>query len=57
MKILRALMILVMVVLMTRLYVIKKVFKNLETEGILGIELRANLAKGEISVVLGDIMI
>jgi hypothetical protein len=50
MKILRALMILVMVV-------IKKVFKNLETEGILGIELRANLAKGEISVVLGDIMI
>ena len=34
-----------------------KVFGSLETEGILGIELGVNSAKGEICVVLGDIMI
>jgi hypothetical protein len=35
----------------------RKVFSSLETEGILGIELGANSTKGEISVVLGDMMI
>jgi hypothetical protein len=33
------------------------VFSILETEGILGIELGANLAKGKISIVLGDMLI
>jgi hypothetical protein len=46
-----------MVVLRTRPLAIGQVFGSLETEGILGIELGANSAKGEISVVLGDMMI
>ena len=58
MRILRMpLMILVMVVLRMRPWAIRKVFGSLETEGILGIELGANLAKGKISVVLGDMLI
>jgi hypothetical protein len=32
-------------------------FGSLKTEGIMGIELRANSAKGKISVVLGDMLI
>ena len=36
---------------------IRKVFGSLETEGIMGIELGANSAKGKISVVLGDMLI
>ena len=36
---------------------IGKVFDSLETEGIMGIELKANSAKAKISVVLGDMLI
>jgi hypothetical protein len=53
----RTLMILVMVVLRMWPRAIGKVFGSLETEGILGIELGANSAKGKISVVLGDMLI
>jgi len=49
----RMLMILVMVVLRTRPQAIRKVFDSLETEGILGIELGVNSAKGKIYIVLG----
>jgi nitrate reductase NapAB chaperone NapD len=47
------LMILVMVVLRTRPQAIRKVFDSLETEGILGIEIGVNSAKGKIYIVLG----
>jgi hypothetical protein len=50
-------MILVMVVLRTRPEAIGKVFNSLETKEILGKELGANSAKGEISIMLGDMMI
>jgi hypothetical protein len=50
-------MILVMVVLRMRLLAIGKVFDILETEGIMGIELGANSAKGKIFVVLRDMLI
>jgi hypothetical protein len=50
-------MILVMVVLTTRPKAIREVFGSLETEGILGLELGANSAKGEISIVFGNMMI
>jgi hypothetical protein len=53
----RPLMILVMVVLRMRPCAIRKVFSSLETEGILGIELGANSAKGKISVMLRDMLI
>jgi hypothetical protein len=49
----RTLMILVMVVLRMRPWAIGKVFGSLEIEGILGIELGANSARGNISIVLG----
>jgi hypothetical protein len=58
MRILRMpLMILVMVVLRMRPWAIGKVFGSLEIEGILGIELGVNSAKGKIFVVLGDMQI
>ena len=50
-------MILVMVVLRMRPWAIGKFFGSLETKGILGIELGANSAKGEISAVLGYMLI
>ena len=53
----RPLMILVMMVLRMRPQAIRKVFGNLETKRILGIELGANSAKGKISVVFRDMQI